>query len=121
MTKSKALLGALAISAGLPMIAGAQVGGNLLNLMTLIESIVARAIPILVGVALVYFIWNLVKFVIGGDEASREEGKKGMWWGIVALFVIVSIWGIIAYIAGILDINTGTVSVPPPSVGGLNR
>jgi len=103
----------------MPAVALAQ-GGNLLGLLGLIEQIVSRAIPILVGLALIYFIWGLIRYVIGGSEEERENGKKMMWWGIVALFVIVSIWGIVAYIANILGV-TQTTTVTPPTVGGLQR
>ena len=108
-----------AVSVFLPAVALAQ-GGNLLGLLGLIEQIVSRAIPILVGLALIYFIWGLIRYVIGGSEEERENGKKMMWWGIVALFVIVSIWGIVAYIANILGV-TQTTTVTPPTVGGLQR
>jgi len=122
MTKSKIarILGGLgAVMTMMPAVALAQ-GGNLLGLLGLIEQIVSRAIPILVGLALIYFIWGLIRYVIGGSEEERENGKKMMWWGIVALFVIVSIWGIVAYIANILGV-TQTTTVTPPTVGGLQR
>ncbi|HEY9583041.1 MAG TPA: hypothetical protein VJK09_01880 [Candidatus Paceibacterota bacterium] len=114
MTKSKitAILGtAIAFS---PAIALAQ-GGNLLGLLTLVEQIVSRLIPVLVALALIYFIVGLIRFVIAADAEKREDGKKMMLWGIISLFVIVSIWGIITYIAGILNIGQQT-TIPIPKV-----
>ncbi len=102
-----------------PAIALAQ-GSQLLNLLGLIETIVSRLIPVLVAIALIYFIVGLIRFVIAGNEETRADGKKMMWWGIVALFVIVSIWGIVSYIANILGINANT-TVTPPGVTGLGR
>lgn len=119
MTKSKLALVSGTLAAFSPMVALAQ-GGNLLGLLTLIEQIVSRLIPILVGLALVYFIVGLIRFVIAGDEETRKDGKKMMWWGIVALFVIVSIWGITTYIGNILGVSQ-TTTVTPPGVGGLSR
>ena len=55
-------------------------------------------IPIVAGLALLYFFWGLAKFILHSDsDEARAEGKKVMMWGIVALFVLVSIWGIIQY------------------------
>ena len=101
----------------MPAIALAQ-GGNLLGLLTLIEQIVSRLIPVLVALALIYFIVGLIRFVIAADQEKREDGKSMMWWGIVALFVIVSIWGIVTYIANILGISQ-TTTVTPPTVEGI--
>ena len=53
-------------------------------------------IPILVTLAVVIFIWGVSNFVLNaGDEEAREKGKQFMIWGIIALFVIVSVWGIV--------------------------
>lgn len=53
-------------------------------------------IGIVTGLAVIFFIGGLAKFILNaGDEKGREEGKKVMLWGIIALFVIVSMWGIV--------------------------
>ena len=87
--------------------------------LSLIENIVKRAIPLLVAIALIWFIWGLIKFLISGSEDARAQGKSMMLWGIIALFVIVSIWGIVAYIADLVGVDTGTVTGTPPDVLGL--
>ncbi len=102
----------------LPLVAAAQVGGNLLSILNLVQTIVSRLIPILVAVALIYFIVGLIRFVIAAEGEARDDGKKMMWWGIVALFVIVSIWGIVTYIADILGVSR-TTTVTPPGVSGI--
>ena len=55
------------------------------------------AVPIVAGLALLVFIWGLAKFILaaGGDEKAVSDGKNLMLWGIVSLFVMFSIWGII--------------------------
>lgn len=77
------------------------------------------ATPILAGLALLVFFWGLVKFIFhAGDEDKRAEGKKAMGWGIIALFVVVSIWGIVIFIS--LSLGTGVGgSAPTPCVAGL--
>jgi len=63
-------------------------------------------LPILVGVAVIVFIWGLIIFIYkSNDETGRAEGKQRMIWGIIALFVMVSIWGIVGYIRDTLNIN----------------
>lgn len=59
-------------------------------------------IPVVFSLALLVFIWGLVKFIsrTGGDEKAVTEGKKLMIWGLVALFIMVSIWGILRFFYG---------------------
>lgn len=47
--------------------------------------------------ALLVFLYGIVKlmFVGGANEESRSKGKKFMLWGIISLFVMVSVWGLV--------------------------
>ena len=76
--------------------------------------------PALAGLALLVFFWGVVKFIFNaGDEEKRREGKKFMLWGIIALFVMVSLWGIVTLIrSSVLGTGkAGTIkSMPPPTI-----
>jgi hypothetical protein len=52
----------------------------------------------------------LAKFIRdSGDETAREEGREIMKWGIIALFVVSSLWGVVAFIRndlGIPELNS---------------
>jgi len=53
-------------------------------------------IRLLVALAVVYFLWGVVKFIINiDDESARTEGKRHMVWGIIGIFIMISVWGII--------------------------
>lgn len=55
--------------------------------------------PIVFALALLFFFWGMAQFILhAGDEDGREKGKQVMMWGIVALFVISTIWGITGFI-----------------------
>jgi hypothetical protein len=68
-------------------------------------------IPLIIGLALFMFLWGLIKYVTaGGNDDTISEARKFMFFGIVALFVMISVWGLV----GIL-VNTffsGGVAVP---------
>lgn len=58
--------------------------------------VVGTAVPVLVGLALALFIWGGVLFIVSaGNDQSRKEGQTRMFWGLIALFVIVSVWGLV--------------------------
>jgi hypothetical protein len=47
-----------------------------------------------------------------GDEKARIEGKRRMVWGIVSLFMIISVWGFVALIQNISGIEPEEVVAP---------
>jgi len=81
-----------------PLLAKAQVA-SFQELLLAIGSLVALLIPIAVALALLFFFWGVTKMIrSAGDEKAIEEGKRIMLWGIVSLFVMVAIWGIVKLI-----------------------
>lgn len=71
-----------------------------------IGGLVNMLIPIAIAAALLFFIWGLAQFIMNsGDPEKKSEGKNRMIHGIITLFVIVSIWGIIAWIGSTLGIG----------------
>ncbi|HEY9583035.1 MAG TPA: pilin [Candidatus Paceibacterota bacterium] len=78
------------------------------------KGILETLLPILGGLALVYFVWGIVQFIAkSGDETARTEGKRKMLWGIIALFVIVSVWGLVGIIGDSFKIDPGGTQPPP--------
>lgn len=56
-------------------------------------------IIIIVSLSLLSFLWGLARFILSaGSDTGREKGKKIMVWGLVALFVMVSLMGIVTLI-----------------------
>ena len=74
------------------------------QLLERFAELVGTAIPIAFALALLFFFWGVAQYIRkSGDE--KEEGKQVMVWGVVALFVISSIWGIVAFIRGELGVG----------------
>ncbi|MDZ7726005.1 MAG: hypothetical protein U5L75_00270 [Candidatus Campbellbacteria bacterium] len=79
-----------------------------------IQDIVNALVPLLVGVALVAFLYGLVKYIFAaGNEESQADGRRIMIAGIVGLFAAVAVWGIIEVLSGAFGINTGGSVTPP--------
>lgn len=105
------------VSIGTQATQGQINGGPLLSLLALAQTIVSRLGIFAVGLAVVVFFWFLIKFIVkGGDSADEKNlGIKGMGYSILAIFVMVSIWGIIGAMGGMLGIGQGG-SVPIPGI-----
>jgi hypothetical protein len=70
------------------------------------KALINPVIAIIAGLAVVYFFWGIAQFVLhAGDQKTHEAGKNRMIWGIVALFVMFSIWGIINWIGAVVGIS----------------
>jgi len=62
------------------------------------KSIVKNLLTLVAAIALLVFFWGIAKFIYAqGNEAAKTEAKKIIVWGLIALFVMVSVWGIIGY------------------------
>lgn len=93
-------------------------GGTLLGILSLAQTIVSRLVPFAIGLAVVVFFWYLIKFIMQGGQSANEKDAsiKGMGYSVLALFVMVSIWGIINVIGSTLGVSSNaavpTVGVP---------
>jgi hypothetical protein len=81
---------------------------------------VGRVIPMLITLATVYFFWETALFVMSAaNEEKREGGKKGMVWGVVAVFVIVVFWGLVGFLTRTFNVGQTPVGAVAPGVQNL--
>lgn len=97
---------AITASALTPMLALAQYTPNqgITGLFLLLGSWLKLALPLLISLAVVYFVWQVFKYAVAGDEEAKAQAKTQMIWGIGGIFVMVSVWGLV----GILQSTFGT-------------
>ena len=112
----KATLLGVAIFA--PVVASAETLGGILGV---VAQLVGAATPIVVALALIYFFWGLANFILSSGEADkRKEAVAIMIYGIIALFVMVSIWGVVNVLQSTFNIQPGS-DVRAPRVQGIDR
>ena len=88
--------------------------GGFTTLLRSIGGLVNLALPIVVGLALLAFFYGLLKFIFAaGDAEKRKESQGIMVWGVVALFVMVCIWGLVGFLANSLGIGTDQTASAP--------
>jgi hypothetical protein len=74
--------------------------------------------PLMISLALAAFFWGLGRFIYNSDsDDARENGRYFMIVGVVTLFIMVSVWGIVALIGSELQIGRSG-ACPPPSING---
>ena len=77
------------------------------GLIGAIEStIVNPLIKLLFVVALAVFFWGIAEFILkSSNDTDRETGKQHMIWGVIGMFIIASVFGIIAVIKNTFGIS----------------
>ncbi len=75
-------------------------------------NVIFLLIPISAAAALLAFFWGMAQFILhSGNDDAHAEGRRMMLGGVLALFILVSIWGIVRFIRselGIPDVQSIT-------------
>ena len=98
----------------LPFIAFAQNVNYIAKLISDAQYLLDRLVVLLIAFAVVWFIWNVIKYTMSEDEEGKGKAKSQMIWGIIAIAVIVSVWGLVAILQNIFGVNT-------QGAGNVNR
>jgi hypothetical protein len=63
------------------------------------------------ALALAYFLWGVIEFVLNAsDDDKRTTGKRHMLWGLVGMFIMISVFTIMQIIINTLGIDLGTAT-----------
>jgi hypothetical protein len=109
--KNPAILSA-ALSLGFPLFASADVS-NITDVYNQANTVLGDLVTVIFGVALIYFLWNLTQFILNMDnEDARKKARDHMVWGIVALFVMVSVWGLVGVLGGTFKFSATSATIP---------
>ncbi|MEX0910309.1 MAG: hypothetical protein WDZ73_00960 [Candidatus Paceibacterota bacterium] len=69
-------------------------------------NIINPLIMLLIGVAVIYFLFGVVKYIASADNATeRAVGAKHMMWGVVGLFIMVTAFGIMQFVCNVVGCN----------------
>ena len=108
MKKYKYILTGLSIFS--PLIALAQFGSGK-TLSTLIASIAGylnQILALLMGFAVVAFVWYIIKYFIRSNEGDRTEAAQYVMWSLIGFFIILSLWGLVNILISTFDLGTGS-------------
>lgn len=69
-------------------------GPNLCTIINLIVGYLSQILFLLMAVAVVMFVWNVIKYFIRPD-ADRKEAGNYVMYSVIGFFVIMSLWGLV--------------------------
>lgn len=75
--------------------------GSLVNAIN--KVVINPFIVLLFACAFAVFIWGVIKYLMNpGDETALKESKSHIMWGIVGMFIMVSVFAIMKIILNTL-------------------
>jgi len=99
------------VGMALAMPQGAFAAGKDLN--WLIKSkfipILNNVVMLIFALALVYFVWKMAHYVQGDKP---QDAIQGMGWSLLAMFVMVSVWGLVKLIQNTFELESGQPTAP---------
>ncbi|HEY9584834.1 MAG TPA: hypothetical protein VJI33_04685 [Candidatus Paceibacterota bacterium] len=98
-------------------------GGSLLiGLIVKIGGWIARIVTLLIGLALVLFLWGVARYVASdADEEKRTEARRFIAYGIMGMFVMIAIWGLVYFISSALGVGIGgNIDITKVQVTNIN-
>jgi len=99
----------------LPEVAFGQQSPTIGQLIRSALNVLNLLVPFVIGLALVLFLYGVVRYALAGSAEDKSSARKVMLWGIIALFVMVSVWGLVNLLRDALGISTNP-NISAPSV-----
>ncbi len=97
-----------------PTVASAAAPRTFLELSNLIVLILDNATAVLIVAGIVVYFYGISTNILNFSEDGGEKVRAYFFWGIIVLFVMVSIWGILRLLQSTLF--GGTVNSPTTGV-----
>jgi uncharacterized membrane protein YbhN (UPF0104 family) len=93
------------------------------NVIAFIQAVTNEIINPIIGIifaaALVYFLWGLAMFIFSADDsAKRTQYKQHMFWGLIGMVVMVSVFAILA--VGLRTFGVQTNQLPNQLPGSFS-
>ena len=88
-----------------PSFAFAQALTDINDVTSKATAIGTLVIQIIISLTVLYIIYNVFKYLVAGSPDDRAEGGKSILFGVIALFVMFSIWGLVYLLTNTFKLN----------------
>ena len=106
-----------------PALAFAQVGQALTNVQQMIKTIgqiVNSLLPIVFALAILAFFYGVFRYIWAGEH-DKERAKHIMIWSVIAIAIMVSLYGVVGLLQSTFGITSNPTTATPPGVNGLGN
>ena len=98
-------------------------GVSAFSILGTIAKLLSYIIPVLITLAVVYFIWGVIQYTVSTDEEAKKGARGKIIQGLIGLFVIVAFWGILSLVTNTFGVGpeqlrqTDIPCIPNPAAG----
>ena len=96
-----------------PLVSLAASEASAWTILSDIGNLLGKAIPVLITLAVVFFIWGVIQYTLSTDEEAKKKAKDNIIKGLIGLFVIVAFWGIVSLVTSTFGVGPGVTPVLP--------
>jgi fumarate reductase subunit D len=84
-------------------------GNTLQNLIYSVQDIITSLFPILVGIAVLFFFYEIIMLITKGKDKPEEKAKAitGIIYSLVAIFIMLTFFGLVKILASTVGVQTG--------------
>ena len=119
----KVIISAVSVlgAAALPIVASAQgvisttPQQGIIGLIQFANTALNDVMILMITLAIVVFFWGLVRYIISSGE-ERAAGLQTIFYSIIAIFLMVSIWGVIHLLQATFGVGNGNAAETPSQI-----
>jgi hypothetical protein len=82
-------------------------------------------VPVVFALAFLMFLWGIFNYYFAGEKGdtskTRDKGKDFILWGVVAFFVMLSVWGLVNLLVDTAGLPYNTNRPTPEFIPYQNR
>ena len=101
---------------------GAPQGNQVTNIITQFTGAARITVTLLFVLAMLVFVWGAVKLITAaGDPEAIKKARGFMWWGVIAMAVLASVFGLVTFLQSYFGVTGGggfqNVPIPANIIG----
>jgi hypothetical protein len=105
------LIASTVASVALLAVPGVAAAADLTDILQLASNFLNALMGLFITLAIVVFFWGLISYLFKAGE-DKSEGLKIMFYGVITIFVMVSIWGIIRLLQNTFKVTSTDPIIP---------
>jgi type IV secretory pathway VirB6-like protein len=87
-------------------------GGGIVGLFSWVGVMLNLLLPLIISLTVVWFIFTVFRYTIIEADQEKEFAKKQIIWGIIGIFAMISVWGLVNILRSTFNLNTSRLNAP---------
>lgn len=87
---------------------------DLNSIFGFIKSVLDAVLPLIIAAAVVYFVWGMFQLFTAEDTEKKDKARSTIIYGVIAIFVMISVWGLVNILVRTFGLTNTPVNVTNP-------